>query len=85
MERMIIGLENVDYISRKSGEPVKGLNLHTVGVSANVKGKACEKFFVSAKAEGIYPVASKLNVNDLVDIQFNRFGGIDAIYTVTDK
>ena len=79
MERKIIGLEKVNYVSKKTGQPVEGINLHTIGTSANVQGMAAERFFVSVRAEGIYPIVNNLKPDDVVDIQFNRFGNVDAI------
>ena len=84
MERKVIGLEKISYTSRKTGQPVEGINIHTEGQSANVAGLAAEQFFVSVRAEGIYPTVTALMPGQVVDIQFNRLGSIDAIYLVTE-
>lgn len=85
MERKVIGLETVKYTSKKTGNPVEGINIHCIGKAANVAGLAAERFFVSARAEGLYEDAGKLRPDQVVDFQFNRFGNIEAIYQVTEK
>ena len=79
MERKIIGLENVDYTSKKTGQPVKGIKIHATGINANVKGEAAEQFFVSVRAEGLYPKVTCFKVGDVIDIDFNNYGGINDI------
>lgn len=84
MERKVIGLEKISYTSKKSGQSVEGIILHTIGKSGSVVGMAAEQFFISARAEGVYADATTLQPDMVVDIQFNRFGNIDAIYPVTE-
>ena len=50
MKKTLLGIENIDYMSRKSGNPVKGVSLHVMGESSRVKGHGVETIFVSSKA-----------------------------------
>ena len=38
MSKKIVGKQNVDYVSKKTGQPVTGVTLHCVGESSRVEG-----------------------------------------------
>lgn len=83
MVRKVIGLETVKYTSKKTGQPVEGVNLHCIGKAANVAGEAAERYFVSVRAEGLYNDVCALRPQMEVNIEFNRFGNIENIALVT--
>lgn len=72
----VVGKQVVDYISKKTQEPVKGLSLHCVGNRNGVEGQAVETIFVSAKATELHKVAASLPINSEVDFSYNRWGGV---------
>ena len=49
MSKKIVGKQNVDYVSKKTGQPVTGVTLHCVGESNRVEGMECETIFVSVR------------------------------------
>ena len=46
MSKKIVGKQNVDYVSKKTGQPVTGVTLHCVGESSRVEGMECETIFL---------------------------------------
>jgi len=85
MKRKLIGLESVDYVKKSSGERVQGIKLHCIGKSADVAGTAADTLWISAKSEGLMETVSQLAIDDELDIDFNRFGGVDAIVVINKK
>lgn len=76
----IVGIESVNYVSKKTGRSVVGSRLYlmTDDVKQNLVGHSTTEIFVSAQIQGI-PV---LSVNDDVKIFFNQFGSVQAIEKV---
>ena len=74
----IVGKQNVDYVSRKTQEPVKGVSLHCTGTRNNVEGEAVETIFVSAKS-GLYNEVAKMPVGTNIRVSYNRWGSADYI------
>lgn len=74
----IVGRQNVDYISRKTQEPVKGVSLHCVGARNNVEGEAVETIFISAKS-GLFDEVAKMPIGTKIRVSYNRYGSADCI------
>lgn len=84
MKYELVGIENVDYVSRKSGERVEGVKLHVVGEegsSNRVNGHPVESFWISKRAD-IFNMASNLPLNSMIDCSYNRWGNLDHIEVV---
>ena len=47
MKVKVLGIQFVDYVSRKTGNPVKGVTLHSCYPDGQVKGEAVDSIFVS--------------------------------------
>lgn len=77
----IVGKQNVDYISKKTQEPVKGVSLHCVGSRNNVEGEAVETIFVSLKC-AMYDTVMKLPLGSEVSVSYNRWGSVDTVTPV---
>lgn len=77
----IVGIESVNYVSKKTGRPVVGSKLYLItdDVKQNLVGHSTTEIFVSGQIQGI-PV---LAVNDNVNIFFNQFGSVQSIEKVT--
>lgn len=77
----IVGIESVNYVSKKTGRPVVGSKLYLItdDVKQNLVGHSTTEIFVSAQIQGL-PV---LTVNDNVQIYFNQFGSVQSIENVT--
>lgn len=72
MKVKILGIQTVDYVSKKTGNPVKGITLHSVHKDAQVTGEAVSNIFVSDSLD--IPVVSELRVGQLVDVEYNNRG-----------
>lgn len=72
----IIGIETVDYTSRKTGKPVKGTNLHCIDLEkTSVDGQAVERLYVKEMID-----CSSLKVGDRINVYYNRFGSVDDLH-----
>lgn len=69
----VVGIEKVDYVSRKSGKNVKGVKLHMCGESDNVQGCAVSSEFVPERVE------CNVTVGDKVKLFYNKFGQVDKV------
>lgn len=72
MKVKVIGIQLVDYVSRKSGESVKGVTLHCTCKDPQVTGDAVESIFVSDKL-GL-SCAYEVQPGQMVDVAYNRRG-----------
>ena len=82
----LVGIEEVDYVSKKTQERVEGVKLHVVGennASTRVKGCSVETFWVSKRAD-IYKATLTLPLNSRVNCSFNRWGNLDAVDLMKD-
>lgn len=74
----IVGKQRVDYVSKKTNQPVVGVTLHCVGSNERVEGLACETIFVSSKS-AIYDKVVNLALESNVNIVYNRWGSCEDI------
>lgn len=84
MKYELVGVESVDYVSRKTQERVEGVKLHVVGEegsSSRVKGHPVETFWISKRAD-IYNDALTLPLNSKIECSFNRWGNLDHFQIV---
>jgi len=72
MKVKVLGIQNVDYISRKTGNPVKGVTLHSVYKDSQVNGDAVGNIFVSDNL-GLSCIP-ELAVGQTVDVVYNNRG-----------
>lgn len=75
----VIGIENVNYNSKKTGKPVSGIALHCSYEKDNVKGEAVERYFISAAAQDAFREASCVALGDEINVFFNRYGNISGV------
>lgn len=74
MKVKVLGVQLLDYPSRKTGEQVKGTSLHCVFNDAQVMGQAVASIFISDRL-GI-PCISDVKPGMDVDVQYNNRGGV---------
>lgn len=72
MKVKILGIQNVDYVSRKTGNPVVGVTLHASFSDAQVVGTAVDKIFISDNLH--LPCIKDLSIGQVVDIEYNNRG-----------
>lgn len=82
--KKVIGKEKVDYVSKKTGEPVKGMTLYLSYSDDRIVGVGSEKAFVSEKSEG-FTVACDVSLGQDVNVYYNRFGSVEAVVPVMIK
>lgn len=70
----VIGIKVVDYVSRKTGKPVHGVELQCTYDDKRVSGSAVEKVYCSSNVE-----VSHVQIGDTVRILYNRFGSVDFV------
>ena len=85
MKATIKGLQKVDYVSKKTGQPVDGVTFHIERENdEDVTGSACEQLFINSERLqnlGVaVPVAKfKETVGKKLEFEYNRFGMIAAM------
>lgn len=77
MKYIVLGIQQVNYTSAKTGQKVQGENLHCKYTQKNVVGEAVEKIYVSSNIDS--PVVS---VGDEVEVFYNKFGRVEEIRLV---
>ena len=71
----VMGDESVNYVSKKTGNPVSGYRLHLSYDKKGCDGVAVESYFIRSDAfpDGV-PV-----VGDDVNLFFNRYGNVQSV------
>lgn len=80
MKVKVVGIQNVDYTSRKTGKPVKGTALHVIFKDAEVAGEAVDSIFVSDALE--IGSISQIQPGMVVDVEYNRRGFVSDVAIV---
>lgn len=75
MEFKVIGIKTIAYTSKKTGQPVEGVELHCMYNDNRVAGCAVDKIFLSTRYHDI----SHLKLEDTIDVLYNRYGQVDRI------
>ncbi len=72
MKARVLGIQSVDYVSRRTGQPVKGITLHVSHKDQQVTGDAVCNVFVSDNLgiAGLSNIAVGVNV----DVEYNNRG-----------
>ena len=81
---IVIGIKRkavVDFYDSKKGQQVhlEGAYLYLAEKQPEVEGVACSKPVFISNSKPIYADVQKLQVNDEVNVYYNRFGSIDAV------
>lgn len=72
MKVKVLGIQSVDYVSRKTGNPVKGVTLHSAFKDAQVEGESVASIFVSDNLN--LKCVAEIRPGMLVDIEYNNRG-----------
>ena len=77
----VVGIEKVDYVSKKTGKSVRGKKLHMClkTENENVKGYQVESAFIPEVVE------CNVKVGDEVKLFYNKYGSVDAISVVSTE
>lgn len=79
MKVRIKGYGRVDYVSKKTGNPVKGWNIYIcrepmVSEQSRVTGEICEDLYVSDAFD-----INKISIGFDYNVTYNRYGGVEEI------
>lgn len=74
----VIGIKNVDYVSKKTGKSVVGITLYLTEPAGDVKGMSCDSVYVSS-ASHAYEDAKLCALGDNVEVGYNKFGQICSL------
>lgn len=80
MKMKVVGMQSVDYVSRKTGNPVKGVTLYTVYKDNDVHGERTDNVFVSDNLQ-VKDIAN-IKPGMTIDVEFNRRGFISDVAIV---
>lgn len=71
----IIGIERLDYVSKKNGQRVRGTNLYCIDGSEykNTIGNRCEKLYCKESVD-----TSDFAIGDRIEVSYNRWGNIET-------
>lgn len=80
MKMKLVGITNVDYISKKTNERVQGKSLHGLVACKATEGvgEKCENVYVSANSD-LYKQVEKMVIGSEINVYYNRFGGVEDI------
>lgn len=75
MKGRIVGIRTTKFTAEKTGEVISGKTVYFLSEADNVEGYMADRIFLSeAKLAHYQPV-----LNDVVDIQYNRFGKVESV------
>lgn len=73
----VVGIEDINYISKKTNQQVTGKRIHYLSdIQKNGYGQKAENDYVSAE------IAHDVAVGDDIEIYYNRFGTVASIKVV---
>lgn len=80
MKYKVVGTQLVDYVSKRTGEQIKGVTLHVTCKDSQVNGEMAEKVFVSDRLgiDGLF----SLPLGSTVDVQYNNRGFVVGVEPV---
>lgn len=80
MSKKVLGKEKVDYVSKKTNNPVTGITLHCCSnvVSDRCEGQQVETIFVSSKSP-MYDQVVAFPIGSDIDVMYNRWGSVESV------
>lgn len=87
MSKKIVGKEKVDYVSKKTNQPVTGLTFHCVGDPINsdrFEGKEVDTIFISSKSP-MYAQCISYAIGSEITVQYNRWGSVESVLLADSK
>ena len=74
----VVGVEKVDYKSRRTGNQVRGTNVYVHYPTEDrpgLIGERCEQLYVKDSID-----CSMLSPGDTIEVFYNRFGNVDMLH-----
>lgn len=80
MKAKVLGIQKIDYVSKRTGEPVVGTTLHCEYSDAQVEGKAVSAIYLSDRLN--LPDLPHVVLGSTVDIEYNSRGYVQGLTLV---
>lgn len=80
MKVKVLGIQPVDYVSKKTGQPVVGVSYHVSYSDAQVGGMAVDKIYVSDNLD--ISCRKDIKVGSTIDVIYNNRGYVCDIELV---
>lgn len=77
MKVKVLGVASVDYVSKKTGQPVKGTTLHSCFKDPQTQGEAVNSIFVSDNL-GLSCI-SEIRPGMMVNVEYNNRGYVAGV------
>lgn len=75
MRIKICGIAEVNYISKKTGNPITGQKVYFTFLDQDVRGEACDTAFLRVEQM----VDPDIVLPATADLYYNKYGGIDEL------
>lgn len=82
---LVVGIEKVSY-TKKDGNQASGLKLHVTEPvdNKNFEGERTDQVYIPSTRFEDLPVLENLEVGDLIEVFYNRFGGVKDIKIIKE-
>lgn len=77
MKAKVVGIQLVNYTSKKTGNPVSGTTLHVEYSDAQVEGLSVDRVFLSTQLN--LPALRDITLNSNIDIEYNNRGYVQGL------
>lgn len=77
----IVGKRIVDYVSKKTQQPVKGISLQCITPRNDTEGLAVEQIYISEKS-AMYADLKKAPLDTEINVFYNRYGSVETVTIV---
>lgn len=81
MKVTVLGTQNLDYVSRRTGNPVKGLSLFCKYFDSGVVGEAASRIFISDNLN--IPCIADIVPGCVVDVEYNNRGYVCGLSLIS--
>lgn len=76
MKVKVLGIQALDYVSRRTGNPVKGVMLHSAFKDPQVRGEAVDGIFIS---DNLGISLANIQPGDTVEVETNFRGNVTNV------
>lgn len=84
MKAKVLGIQQVNYTSKKTGQPVIGTTLHCSYKDSNTFGEAVDSIFISDNL-GLKTVIDSIVIGTLVDVEYNNRGYLNDLAIISQS
>ena len=86
MSMKIVGKQKVDYVSKKTNQPVVGVTLHCVADTNDERfeGMRTETIFVSNRS-AMYEQCRAFPLESEIFVSYNRYGSVESVVLADQK